>query len=287
MMSSVKKSFEHSKSGASKGRTDQKTVKDRKIKQKDIRMADHRSIKKLMAVSETKPDLKMVESKDGVLVSPTKGLGESKAFARTLLGNRPVFTKLIQDYAVVNGAAGSALATTMTADVTQSSGFSSWLNLFDEMRCLSVKARWLVYQSAPTITGNSNGNALWAVNFDPDQSGNPGSIAAVLTAARTSGPASGYTMTGGSLPTPQYANISQNVVPKGHYEMESGKLNPMLPPNSGGAINVGPVGGSWISTSTTAATVGYYKFYGEAITANIAWGIRFFLEYTMEFRFRG
>lgn len=226
------------------------------------------------------------DTKEQVLVSPQRMFTGERDFARTLLGNRPVFTKLIQDFGPLNGGAGTAFAQSLPQDLTLATGYSNWFNLFDEVRVSETISRFIVAGFATASADTAT--LMWAANFDPTQAAAPGSIASVLTAARTCGPVPHHGFTGSSL---AINNISQGLVPvnrQGHWQLSSGKLTQgLLPPSSGGVLSPSPVGGDWVSTSSAALVVGYFKLYCEAYGGTNSWASRVFIEYTCEFRFRG
>lgn len=257
-----------------------------KVSRKKQVHADHHTVLSLMAVSSAKPELKMSEGKEGMMVNLVKAPTQTKEFARTLLGNRPVFTKLIQDVGVTTGAAGGALASAIPADLTLTTGYSSWFNLFDEVRVHDVKSRFIMaFGSAATP---DIATTMWASNFDPTQSAAPGSIASVLTASRTLGPMPMHGFTGSNV---AITNVCTGLLPvstQGHWALASGRLTQsILPVNSGGVMGPSPVSGDWVSTSDATIVVGYFKYYGEALGGTSVWTMRSFHEFNCEFRFRG
>lgn len=222
-----------------------------------------------------------------LLATPAKSPGISRMFQTAWKRGRLYKTTLVLDHGLTTGTAATALATVLSADLTSATGFSSFLNLFDEVRVQAVKLLTIpgiTATGAGVIDGNS---AVGSVAFDPTDSTAVSSIAANLTASHHLGPFQMGQPNGVSLTTGQFAAVLQNVSPKGYMELGPVPLVNQLPLNTGGIQGLQPLGSDWVPVRDAAIITSYWKFYMETPTANIAWNHRSFTIFSAEFRMRG
>jgi hypothetical protein len=212
-----------------------------------------------------------------------------KGIARTAFGNRPIRTKLVQAIATATVAANTAMAVSIPADMALTGNFSSFVNLFDEVRCHDVKCQALVGMGSNNTTVALGINILFAMQYDPIDATAPGSILATLTASRHTQAYTQYANTGFSFATGNYCASIPAVKKDSWLHLSSGKLVvDQLPVNSGGVISPSPIGGNWCGTTSAALVVGWFKLYGEDPQTNdLSWMYRVYNTFDVEFRFRG
>jgi len=234
-----------------------------------------------------RPPLEVKEQKDGLmLVSPTTELG-GREFARTMLGTKPYRTVLVQEFSNSVGTNNTVYNIVFPADLALASDITSWLSLFDEMRGDSTEMRAIPYVGA-SAAAQPISPLVYSLAFDPMEAAAVSSTAANIKATRHIGPLSTGISTGVSIGASQYGSCLNTVTNRGHLSLHSGPLiRDVLPASSGGVLQVNPVCGSWVPTTTASAVLGYYKWYAEALSVSQFFGTRCYIMMTAEFRIRG
>jgi len=232
-------------------------------------------------VSVSTPD-----SKGEVKVSVARGISSDREYARTMLGTRPIKAQLVQEFAVNNNTVNTAYQLVLPADVTLAGDIASWLNLFDEMRMMSLELLAMPFvfsQSATTPIPM----VPMTIAFDPDQSTAVSSNQANIKATKHLGPMFTGVPNGVTASTNQNAATYLQVSEKGHLSLKSGPLpHSVLPISSGGVLAPNPVQGAWVPTNTASAVGGYFKYYAPAVSS-ISWSSYNFIIFDVEFRMRG
>jgi len=258
--------------------------------------ADHRLaiVKRLMSpvTADEKADASYThlsnDSKAGVVVAAVpRALSGDREFQRTLLGTKPIKTVLVQEFAASSGTINTAYAVVFPADICLCGDISSWLNLFDEMRCDGTEMRAIPYVGSSS-TSQPVQPLVFTAAFDPDQAAAVTSNQANLKSTRHIGPIATGLANGVSMGAGQYVSCIIPTTHCGYISLHSGPLmRSVLPGSSGGVLQPNPVQGAWVPTTTSSAVVGYYKWYCELIGPQQYFGTRTWIMYQMEFRVRG
>lgn len=252
--------------------------------------SDVATAKKLISANKNArqpPQLKVQEGKDGALVTLTRPPSESKEFAKTLLGSRPIQAILVQDIGLVTGVANTTYTTIISPDLISCASMTNWISLFDEVRVNYVEL--LCMPSFTTALASSVIPVIpWSIAFDPDTTVAAASTAENLESTHHIGPLQSGNPTGITSGLNQYFSTLQQTTEVGHLKLSSGRLmRSALPGNSGGVQAINPVQGNWVPTTTTSAIPGYFKPYVPALGANVVFGAYLWARFHCEFRMRG
>lgn len=165
----------------------------------------------------------------------------------------------------INQSQGTtALVTASALQPSSGAGWSSIAALYDEFRCMGIDFYTKV------VTGTSATVDAGVLAFDPLTSGNLGSVVEGLEHKHKVGPLSINDTT-----------YQPSVTASGFHHWRA-KLAPAFV--SGASNDI--IGGSWYSTGTSSAIVGYLKPYIENSSAGTVYQVTY-LSYDMEFRYRG
>jgi hypothetical protein len=253
-----------------------------------VRSAPLEALKDLavQALAEKKGAFLSVHADEkGVLSTAGVEKGMAREYARTLIGSRPLRVNLVQEIAAVTVTANTAMAVSTPANYVAATEYSSWAALFDEVRCLSYKARHNVgfYSTALENVGTS-----YAVAISPAINTAPSSIVQTVGFTKFAGP---VPLHPGAAGTPAAAGgegaCITAVSNHGLLEIESGPLmKGVTTNNSGGTLTVNPVQGNWVPTGTNSAHAGYLLLYGDQPGVGVQWTYRIWIWYSLEFRSR-
>jgi hypothetical protein len=211
----------------------------------------------------------------------------NRLFAASMTRGKRVKATLVQDLSEVIGTAATALTTSIPCDLTQCGDYSSWLNLFDEVRVNSVKLKTLVGGLGSATVATSPTKAVGSIAFDPTDATAVTTVIANLKAEHHLGPFTIGSVTGTTIGTNVYSQTRLACGREAYMELGPIRLVPQLPKNSGGTQGVAAVGSDWVPTTNGSIVAAYFKFYCEAPSSNLAWVHRSFLFFDVEFRMRG
>lgn len=185
--------------------------------------------------------------------------------------NKPVKVVLSASFAIT-GAAGAAAFGSQALSPIGVQDWTSYAALYDLCRTIAVKFVIQPLVSSSPVTAN----AVWAVAWDPVNSGSYSTIPDMLTAQKFYGPV--------GFPGPQ--NITTIVHPTSFHKFNVGKLptpkEQIANNNLAGAV----AGGGWIATSDTNYIIGYLKSYMGNIGAGLTPTLSVYTWYEVEFKSR-
>jgi len=218
---------------------------------------------KEQTMPRTMKELRMVRS----VRAPKVG---AKGRVRAGRGMKESITALLGATGSATSGANAAQNVSLAWDVTGATDWTSFVAEFDECRVMELEI-WAGVSSngAPTIVGQ------WAINWDPENAGNPSGLADVIVSPTRLGP---YLIANNQVTWPQMVSMG------GMPHMKTGPLSRATA--LGGTTTSALVCGSWFPTSATAATVGYTKFSIPALGAAVTSNIQLFGMFKCEFRMR-
>jgi hypothetical protein len=210
----------------------------------------------------------------------------TRLMATSIKRAKTVKAVLVLDLGAVTGSANTALTTVIPCDLTGCGDYSSWLQLFDEVRVNSVK---LVATIGGTATATAALSTLvhGTISFDPCDATAVSGVTQNLKATHHVGPFLIGNVTGTTIGTNQFCSTLATTSQKGYVELGPIKLVPQLPKNSAGTMGPSPVGSDWVPTTDAAIVAAYFKFYCEAPGASLAWRHRSYVFFDVEFLMRG
>lgn len=212
----------------------------------------------------TMKELRMARS----IRAPVKGAKSGRV--RAGRGQKESITALLGATGQSTSAANTAANVSLAWDVTGATDWTSFVAEFDECRIMELEI-WAAVSSngAPTIVGQ------WAINWDPENAGNPSGLADVIVSPTRLGP---YLIANNQVTWPQM--VSNGGMP----HMKTGPLSRATA--LGSTTTAALVCGSWFPTSATAAVAGYTKFSIPALGAAVTSNIQLFGMFKCEFRMR-
>jgi hypothetical protein len=217
------------------------------------------------------------------VAAPRKTLSSERDMARTMMGNRPIKTFCTDMIAADVGTVNTAYAKIYSPDLQGCPDATYFNSLFDEVRMISVEMGFIVYLSNDGTANQCNPGKTIVAWWDPTEGASTPVAEEGLQAQRHWGPTTATNTAGTNIPASALVGTSQMVEPRGHALLKSGPLDREMLPLNGGA---NPVGGMWCPCSATSLIPGYFKFYGEAYSANVAWATRVWYVFHVEYRFR-
>jgi hypothetical protein len=240
-----------------------------------------------LARSVAADDVKSVVPKEMSSLTKANVASVGRLFATTLKRGARTKATLVLDLGAVTGTAATALTTSIPCDLTGCGDYSSWLNLFDEVRVNAVKLKTIVGGKGSATVSVDPISAVGSVSFDPCDATAPSSVQANIKATHHLGPFTIGNSVGTTIGTNVYSQTVANTSNRGYMELGPISLVPQLPKNSAGTMGPSPVGSDWVPTTNGAIVAAYFKFYCEAPAANLAWAHRSFVFFDVEFRMRG
>lgn len=198
--------------------------------------------------------------------APVKGAGRIRAGR----GAKESITALLGATGQSTSGANTAANISLAWDVTGATDWASFIAEYDECRIQELEI-WAGVSSngAPTIVGQ------WAINWDPENPGNPSGLADVIVSPTRLGP---YLIANNQVTWPQM--VSNGGMP----HMKTGPLSRATA--LGSTTTAALVCGSWFPTSATSAVAGYTKFSIPALGAAVTSNIQLFGMFKCEFRMR-
>jgi len=211
-----------------------------------------------------------------------RNVGSERDFAKSMLGLRPIRTQLIVERNPVTGTVNTAYNGVISSNLLNSNNWSSWNALFDEVRCLDVQ-----YQFVPWVVASGSGSSpvggMMTACVDFNDASAFGSHAANMVATKHIGPVPMGMSIGTSATTGQFLSVGLTQFRDGHISIHSGKLPREFYNPSGSGL----IGGMWAPANSSQIVVCYFKWYVDALGANLAFAYKMFETYTVEFKFLG
>jgi hypothetical protein len=221
------------------------------------------------------------ELKDEVISVPNTPREEKVAMPARVasmirgFNKKPFHAILVQDLAVT-GAANTAYTSVTPLQVSNGNDYTSFTNLFDEVKLNSIDIDYL--DSYELTTDTSTGSAkFFAWAYDPVNSGVYGSTAAVCEAEqhRLGAILPGYTQ----YPPPGLGGIKTCKLPRWHIRIKAGaQTNP--------SISNEVATGLWHATTDSNAIDGYLKPYVPALGSGNIYHLRMLIRFNVTFRSR-